>query len=232
MGYRALMPAARRSRSPKTGLTKKEQAELTRARVIDAAITLFAKQGFASTSTQDIARAIGMTPGTLYWHFDGKEALLVAVLEELERRLFGALAREEERIGDETTAAETSRALIGRVARVVAESQETLLLVGVIGAEATDTNPRVERALRASYGRIALFVQELLARAVEEGAAFESDVECAAEMFLGMYMGAIMHQRLFRTDFPLERALPVVERMLFAALMPGAAVKAAARRPG
>jgi AcrR family transcriptional regulator len=218
------MPAPRRSRSPKTGLTKKEQAEITRGRVIDAAITLFAKRGFASTSTQDIARAIGMTPGTLYWHFDGKEALLVAVLEELERRLFGALTKEEARIREGLTAAEIARALIGRVARVIADSQETLLLVGVIGAEATDTNPRVERALRASYGRIALFVKELLERGVEDGAAFETDVECAAEMFLGMYMGAIMHQRLFRADFPLERALPVIERMLFAALMPQAAV--------
>lgn len=224
------MPAARRPRSPKTGLTKKEQAELTRARVLDAAIALFAKRGFTQTSTQDIARAIGMTPGTLYWHFDGKEALLVAVLEELERRLFTALVREEERIGDELPAADTARALIHRVARVVSESQETLLLVGVIGAEATDMNPRVERALRDAYGRIARFVKELLERAVEEGAAFESDVECAAEMFLGMYMGAIMHQRLFRSDFPLERALPVVERMLFSALMPAAAVNAAKAR--
>lgn len=224
------MPAARRPRSPKTGLTKKEQAELTRARVLDAAIALFAKRGFTQTSTQDIARAIGMTPGTLYWHFDGKEALLVAVLEELERRLFTALVREEERIGDELPAPDTARALIHRVARVVSESQETLLLVGVIGAEATDMNPRVERALRDAYGRIARFVKELLERAVEEGAAFESDVECAAEMFLGMYMGAIMHQRLFRSDFPLERALPVVERMLFSALMPAAAVNAAKPR--
>ena len=85
--------------------------------------------------------------------------------------------------------------------------------------------------MRASYGRIALFVKELLERAVEDGAAFETDVECAAEMFLGMYMGAIMHQRLFRADFPLERALPVIERMLFAALMTTDRAAAAVNNP-
>ncbi len=214
---------AARARSPKTGLTKKEQAEQTRARVIDAALTLFAKQGFARTSTQDIARAIGMTPGALYWHFDDKEAVLIAVLGELERRLGAALAREEERVVERSAVA-TVRALLARVARLVRESQETLLLVGVIGAEATDMNPRVEQALRDSYARIAGVVQSLLQQAQDEGELVDADVECAAEMFLGMYMGAIVHQRLFRAELPLERALPVIQRLLYAALLPGAAV--------
>ena len=112
-------------RRRKTGLGKKEEAEQTRARVIDAAITLFAKRGFASTSTHDLARAIGMTPGVLYWHFADKEAILAAVLDELQRRLFVALTREEERVtsgkGAERalTTSDTLRALIGRVARVM-----------------------------------------------------------------------------------------------------------------
>lgn len=205
-------------------MTKKEQAEQTRARVIDAAIALFAKRGFASTSTHDIAKAIGMTPGTLYWHFEDKEALLVAVLEELERRLVHALAREGGRL-QSASAAEKTRALLGRVARLVAASQETLLLVGVIGAEATDTNPRIEAALRASYGRVAVVVAELLRQGAAQGETVERDVECAAEMLLGMYMGAIVHQRLFREELPLVRALPVMESMLFAALFPGAAAR-------
>lgn len=221
-------------RSPKTGLTKKEQAEKTRARVLDAAIKLFAKRGFASTSTQDIAKAIGMTPGVLYWHFTDKEEVLTAVLDELQRRLFVALAREEERVSKREQqpldAAETVRVLIARVARLVSESQETLLLVGVIGAECTDTNPRIEKALCEAYERIAVVVRDLLERAAKDdaiGAPLQDiDVECTAEMFLGMYMGAILHQRLFRAEYPLPRALPVIERMLFAALVPRAATGA------
>jgi AcrR family transcriptional regulator len=220
--------ATRRART-KPGLGKKEQAEQTRARVIDAAIALFSKHGFASTSTQDIARAIGMTPGVLYWHFRDKEAVLIAVLDELQRRLVVALAREGERTEGES-AAETSRRFIARVARMVAESRETLLLVGVIGAEATDTNPRIERALREAYGRVAVVVRELLERAAAEGCAIDEDPECAAEMFLGLYMGAILHQRLFRSKLPLQRALPVIERMLFASLLPGEAHASAASR--
>jgi hypothetical protein len=123
------------------------------------------------------------------------------------------------------------RALIATVARLVVESQETLLLVGVIGAEATDTNPRVERALRDSYARIAKVVRELLTRARAAGSLVETDIDCAADMFIGLYMGAIMHQRLFRADYPLARALPVIERMLFASLLPADAVRAARAKP-
>ncbi len=213
----------------KPTLSKKEQAERTRAKIIDAAIRLFAKRGFASTSTQDLAKAIGMTPGVLYWHFDGKEDLLIAVLAELQRRMLALLDQEAESakglaIGD------TIQAMIARVADVVVRFQENLLLVGVIGAEATDSNPRVEKALREVYGQFAQVMRGLLERAAKEGLVDAGvDLDCAAEMFMGIYMGGILHQRLFRTEYPLHRALPVLQKMLFASVVP---VEAARRIRG
>src|SRR5881628_2831455 len=98
--------------------TKKAQAERTRAAIIDAAIGLFARRGFASTSTQDLAKAIGMTTGVLYWHFKDKEELLIAAVNELERRLAEELLSEAE-AKSATGARQTFEALIARVARVV-----------------------------------------------------------------------------------------------------------------
>jgi AcrR family transcriptional regulator len=50
----------------------------TRERLLDAAMTLFARQGYASTSIADIQRACGLSPGSgaLYKHFPSKKALL------------------------------------------------------------------------------------------------------------------------------------------------------------
>lgn len=202
------MPKARQPQ------TKKAQSERTRALIIQEAISLFARQGFAPTSTQDLAKAIGMTTGTLYWHFEDKEALLIAVIEELERRLAKDLMREGSELGDSGLIG-TMEALIARVAAAVEAHQENLLLVGVVAAEATDTNPRVERALRKAYGRFAAVAQALLDEGKHAGVIdAELDTECAAQMFIGMYMGGIMHQRLFRQSLPLKRALPVLRRML------------------
>ena len=47
--------------------------------VLDEAARLFRSQGFGGTSVRDIARAVGMLPGSLYCHFATKEALLTAV---------------------------------------------------------------------------------------------------------------------------------------------------------
>lgn len=199
--------------------TKKAQSERTRALIIQEAISLFARQGFAPTSTQDLAKAIGMTTGTLYWHFEDKEALLIAVIEELERRLAKDLMREGSGLSDSGLIG-TMEALIARVAAAVEAHQENLLLVGVVAAEATDTNPRVERALRKAYGRFAAVAQALLDEGKHAGVIDAGlDTECAAQMFIGMYMGGIMHQRLFRQSFPLKRALPVLRRLLLQSMV-------------
>ena len=48
-------------------------------RVLDEAARLFRTRGFEGTSVREIAKAVGMLPGSLYCHFATKEALLVAV---------------------------------------------------------------------------------------------------------------------------------------------------------
>ncbi len=53
----------------------------TRERILDVAEALFAQHGLAGTAVRDIAREAGLTPGSLYHYFDGKQALYEAVLE-------------------------------------------------------------------------------------------------------------------------------------------------------
>ena len=47
----------------------KEDAQLTREVLLDAAEVLFAQRGVSRTSLQEIAKAAGMTRGAVYWHF-------------------------------------------------------------------------------------------------------------------------------------------------------------------
>lgn len=53
----------------------------TPERILDAAEALFALHGLAGTAVRDIARAVGLTPASLYNHFEGKQAIYDAVLE-------------------------------------------------------------------------------------------------------------------------------------------------------
>ena len=65
----------------------KSRSNNRREQVLDAAAVLFVEKGFSGTSTRDIAKAAGMLPGSLYYHFQSKEDLLVAVFEEGVRRI-------------------------------------------------------------------------------------------------------------------------------------------------
>lgn len=61
----------------------KEEALATRGLLLDAAARLFCEQGVSSTSLHEIAEAAGLTRGAVYWHFDNKGDLLMALWERV-----------------------------------------------------------------------------------------------------------------------------------------------------
>jgi AcrR family transcriptional regulator len=72
-------PAQRRVGRP-PGPT--EHGTASRARILDAAADVFARLGYDRARMADVVEASGMTKGSVYFHFEGKEALAVAVLTE------------------------------------------------------------------------------------------------------------------------------------------------------
>jgi TetR/AcrR family acrAB operon transcriptional repressor len=61
----------------------KEEAEKTRARIMASALMLFAKKGYDRTTFNDVAARLKLTKGAVYWHFESKEALLMALVDEM-----------------------------------------------------------------------------------------------------------------------------------------------------
>jgi AcrR family transcriptional regulator len=61
---------------------RSEQRELTRRRLCKSARTLFEQHGFAQTSIEDIAAHASVARATVYLHYQGKDALLNALLDE------------------------------------------------------------------------------------------------------------------------------------------------------
>jgi len=51
--------------------------------VLEQAALLFARKGFANTSLQDVAEAIGLSRPALYYYFPSKNALLAAMVEDV-----------------------------------------------------------------------------------------------------------------------------------------------------
>jgi AcrR family transcriptional regulator len=70
-------------------------ADDTRQRIVTIATELFVEHGFAGTSIRDITERLGMTKGSVYYHFSSKEDLLAALMAPLFEAMdrFAAAAR-------------------------------------------------------------------------------------------------------------------------------------------
>lgn len=63
-------------------LTRAEKKAETRASLLEAAAEVFAARGFQAASVDQVAEAAGFTKGAVYAHFESKEDLFLAVLDE------------------------------------------------------------------------------------------------------------------------------------------------------
>jgi AcrR family transcriptional regulator len=63
------------------------RGQATRAQLIAVATRLFASRGYEDTSIEAVLQEAGVSRGSLYHHFAGKEALFEAVLDDVETRV-------------------------------------------------------------------------------------------------------------------------------------------------
>ena len=103
----------------------KEDAELTRQAVLDAALQVMSRRGYAGTRLEDIARAAKVTRGAIYHHFPGKPELFAALVDDATEVGNRAVARAIAEGGDFLGTAE--RILIYTIDLMAQESMPYLI---------------------------------------------------------------------------------------------------------
>ncbi len=66
------------------------RAEATRRRIIDSAVELFAELGYGETGLADVLQHAGVSKGAFYYHFDSKEAVATAIIEQFDAKVGAA----------------------------------------------------------------------------------------------------------------------------------------------
>jgi len=133
--------------------TTRQTAEERREAVLAAALVAFAQGGLHGTSTEDIARAAGISQPYLFRLFGTKKKLFVATVErcmadtlELFRAAAGDLRGEQ-----------ALEAMGAAYAAMVTEDRTRLL--AQLQAYAACDDPEVREAMRAGFGSLHLFVE-------------------------------------------------------------------------
>jgi len=73
----------------------------TRQLILDAAAKNISRNGYHATYLKDIAASIDMKAGSLYYHFESKEALMREVLDKSVKIIYDTVKVEVGKLGDE-----------------------------------------------------------------------------------------------------------------------------------
>jgi AcrR family transcriptional regulator len=93
------------------------KASVRKQQILDAALVLFHERGYDATSTQDIADAVGLLKGSLYYHIPSKESVLFEIVRRAHEDL---LALTDEALTLDAPPLERLRHLIARHCEYVA----------------------------------------------------------------------------------------------------------------
>ena len=107
--------ASRPPTSPRK-LASQDRSRATVDALVEATARILVKDGFDKASTNRIAEAAGVSVGSLYQYFPGKEALVAAVMERHQRDLTAVVSTVLAEVGDLPLAAAARRLVAAAIA--------------------------------------------------------------------------------------------------------------------
>jgi AcrR family transcriptional regulator len=191
-----------------------------REALLAGAAAVFAERGFRGASVEEIARRAGFSKGALYWHFESKDDLFFALLEQrVDRPVREAIALLESAPPERDMSVEASRVFVELLTR----ERELLLLDQEYWAlAARDARLRVryarrEAELRAALSRALAARVEHLGRPVDD-----TPVEEIATTFLALAKGLAL-AKLVDADAVPDHLLGETFALVYAGLIHRAA---------
>ncbi|RHW27561.1 TetR/AcrR family transcriptional regulator [Nocardioides immobilis] len=149
--------------------------------VLRRAIDLFNRQGYDATSINDLAVDLGVTKSAIYHHFDSKEAILAAALDEALDGLDAAVAAAADATRDERAYDRLRATVEGAVHILVAHLPAVTLLLRVRG------NSPLEQSALERRRRIDEQLATVVKQAVDEGdLRGDIDPEVISRLVFGM----------------------------------------------
>ncbi|GAB4385167.1 TetR/AcrR family transcriptional regulator [Albidovulum sp.] len=199
----------------------RRRAEARPDEILDAALALFTRKGFAQTRVEEIARAAGLSKGAVYLYFPSKEALL----EGLVRRAVAPVARRV--VAELEAGAAEPRAALARVLGAIATAlgdPGTVAVPMLVIREAPGV-PSIARIYREEVlSRVIPALAGLLDRARREGAIRDIDPELGLRSVIGAMIAHLLLARVFGIvpagGLQLERLVETHLDILFKGLEP------------
>ncbi len=197
---------------PKSRIPKQKRSEATRAKIIEAGVRQFSKQGYHSTSSKKIAREAGIAVGSFYNYFKDKKQLLFEI-----QRLHAARVHEMVKGSlEELYRGSTDMDGLPLVRRMVEQALKLHEYSPELHREITAltyTDPDFAKMGREEDGRVIAIFMEIMSRQKDSLAV--DDLE-AAVMVVGFAMEAVVHSiKIFGSPIEEKRLTDALGDMIY-----------------
>jgi TetR/AcrR family transcriptional repressor of nem operon len=174
--------------------------------LVEAATSLFRARGYDAASVDEICAAAGVSKGAFFHHFENKEAIGAACLDEWSR-MADRLDAAVQAMGIEDPGARLLALLDYAIERLTqGPPEQASCLAGTIVQEAHRSSPTLREAGRACFGRI----HELFRRYIDAAAkarGVDADAGALANCWLSAVQGGLILVKAEQRPQPLLDAL-------------------------
>jgi len=184
------------------------KSESRRQRVLDAALEVFAREGYGNAAVDEIARLSATSKGGVYFHFPSKQAIFLSLIDAAGALL---LERTERAMAAETDPIAKGDAALLAVLRTFGghRALARLLLIEALGA-GREFNQRLSD-LHADFARL---IAAYLDEAVADGAFPPMDVDIASVAWFGAVNQTVTRWVLTGEPERLEDVYPTLRSLL------------------
>jgi AcrR family transcriptional regulator len=204
-------PAARRDYGGRTATQRRAER---RQRLMTAALELFGTDGYPATSIERLCARANVSTRNFYEEFASREALLIALHDEITQQAFDAVTAAVAEIQDESTAVRIDRAIEAYIGTTSSDPRWTrIAYVEVVGVSAA-----VERHRLAWRAKLGTWLEAEAARAVARGEATDRDYSLTLMAFIGAVNELVHHWSIHGRQVPLEVIRAELTRLALAAL--------------
>lgn len=186
-----------------------------RAHILQAALRVFARQGYSYTVVEDVAQEAGISKGTIYLYFDSKDELVLAAFELFEEQME---AETDHILASEKPPLEKLRALGQRFLDLVTsnEALERVLLDLWVAGLHNENLPQID--FKRLYSEYRALVRRLLEEAIAEGTVRDDLPPHAPSVVLAAVDGIVLQWLMDPEAVPIDRMGEQVMDTLFKGL--------------
>jgi TetR/AcrR family transcriptional regulator, transcriptional repressor for nem operon len=177
----------------------------TRARIVAAAADLMYIQGVGGTTLDDVLAASGVSKSQLYHHFDGKDALVRAVIDHIGERV---IERERDALGHVSTIPGLRRWRDALVQNNALQHGAYGCALGGLATEVSDHDDLARQALSQLFTEWQGLLAGVLRRLQDGGAlAPEASIDQLATGLMGAVQGGYMLAQTARDVTPMATSI-------------------------